>query len=55
MKTKKIGTLLLGDELPSNRLFEIESDSLILYKAESLAKQKLQNLAHTQDFNTNSL
>jgi Ca2+-binding RTX toxin-like protein len=50
MNTNKIGTLLLGDRLTLNRPFEIESDLLILQKAESLALQKLQNLASSPDF-----
>ncbi len=50
MNTNKIGTLLLGARLTSERPFEINSDLLILQKAESLARQKLQNLASSPDF-----
>jgi VCBS repeat-containing protein len=51
MNTNKIGTLLLGDRLTSERPFEIESDLFILQKAESLALQELQSIARSSDFN----
>ncbi|ACK74175.1 hypothetical protein PCC7424_5616 (plasmid) [Gloeothece citriformis PCC 7424] len=50
MNTKQIRTLLLGELIASELPFKIESDSLILQKAETLAKEKLQSLAEAPDF-----